>query len=141
MSKLTEGMYTVGYGLKTREIPTFCQLLDLQPLHDRAEIARNLGISYRTMQRYEADNNAPRAVMLALYHESSYGIEQRHLQLFNAARMQAQLAASLDAAFRRSQAVFDLLFSRNACAANSPIFYSQLELFEMPAISDSPHAA
>ena len=68
MSKFTEGLYTKGYGIKSREMPTFEQLLDMQPVSDKAEIARNLGLSFRTLQRYEANGDAPRAVLLALYH-------------------------------------------------------------------------
>ena len=135
MSKFTEGLYTKGYGIKSREMPTFEQLLEMQPVSDRAEIARNLGLSLRTLQRYEADNNAPRAVLLALYHESDYGKEQTHLKLFNEARAFAQLANSLQALQVKQSAVNRALVFRSGNASNSALFCPQLELFELPTNS------
>ena len=135
MSKFTEGLYTKGFGIKSREMPTFEQLLDMQPVSDKAEIARNLGLSFRTLQRYEANGDAPRAVLLALYHESDYGKEQTHLKLFNEARAFAQLASGLQDHLQRSDKAAAMLRLRSQCAANSPIFCPQLELFEPPASS------
>lgn len=126
-------IYGKGYGLKSREIPTFGQLLEMQPVSDRAEIARNLGLSLRTLQRYEADNNAPRAVLLALYHDSSYGKEQTHYQLFNEARTFAQLANTLQRLICEQSSIQSALHQCSGLAMNSALFCPQLELFEPPA--------
>jgi hypothetical protein len=134
MSKNKFVFYGKGYGLKSREIPSFAHLLELQPIQDRTEIARNLGLSLRTLQRYEVDNHAPRAVMLALFHESSHGIELRHVQLFNEARAYAQLANSLQRLHDAQCVIDSALHFRSGLAANSPVFCCQLELFEpLPA--------
>lgn len=135
MSFFPAGWYSKGYGVKSSDLPTFEQLLGMQPVLDRAEIARNLGLSLRTLQRYEADNNAPRAVLLALYHESDYGKEQTHLKLFNEARAFAQLANSLQALQVKQSAVSHALFYRSGHACNSALFCPQLELFELPTNS------
>ena len=107
--------------------------MDLQRVSDRAAIALNLGVSLRTLGRYAACNDAPRAVMLALYHESSLGIENTNAHLSNQASAFAQLAHGL----QRRLAVFDVLASLPLLAANCPIFCSQLDLFELPSNHDA----
>lgn len=137
MSKFTEGMYTKGHGIKSRDMPQLCDLLRQQLTTDRAEIARNLGISPRTLQRYEADNAAPRSIMLALYHESDSGRQAAHLQLFNEARAFAQLSASLERHLQEQRRFAAALRPSSAKACNSAFFCCQLELFEPPACSDA----
>lgn len=48
-------------------------LLDSQRTRDPKKIAAFLGISTKTLQRYIADDQAPRAIMLALFYESNWG--------------------------------------------------------------------
>jgi hypothetical protein len=46
-------------------LPPLAYLLADQ-MESRKNIARHLGVSLRTLQRYQASSNAPRAVYLAL---------------------------------------------------------------------------
>ena len=129
MSKFTADLYSKGYGLKTREIPALALLLEQQPCHDRAEIARNLGISTRTLSRYETEQHAPRAIMLALYYESSHGRANSHTAIFNEARAAWQLANGLQAQQSQQSKVLYLLACCSSSAANEALFSSQLDLF------------
>lgn len=52
------------------------------PLH---VIARHLGVSLRTLQRYRTTGNAPRAVMLALFWETRWGRSAADTEAANAA--------------------------------------------------------
>lgn len=47
-------------------------LIDAIPA-SRADVARHLGISLRTLKRYAADDSAPRCIKVALFAESDYG--------------------------------------------------------------------
>ena len=48
----------------------------------RRHVARHLGISLRTLQRYIATDHAPRAVQLALWFESHWGMAAMQSQAF-----------------------------------------------------------
>jgi hypothetical protein len=52
-------------------------------------------VSLRTLQRYAASGNAPRAVYLALWFESRWGMVALHAQAFNEARHARAWVASL----------------------------------------------
>ncbi|NDZ17860.1 hypothetical protein C7T35_39270 [Variovorax sp. WS11] len=59
-------------------LPTLTCLLADQ-MESRKNIARHLGVSLRTLQRYQASGNAPRAVY-ALWFESRWGMAALHAQ-------------------------------------------------------------
>jgi len=91
-----------------------------------ATIARHLGVSRRTLQRYIAADQAPRPVMLALWVESRWGRAAAPLQLRNEA---AHYATS----FRMAQRQIDALTAQieamereraagEGIPANSPFF-------------------
>lgn len=61
-----------------------------------AQVARFLGVSHRTLQRWSAAGHAPRAVMLALYWESRWGRSAMDAGLVNDARVYAGLAGALE---------------------------------------------
>jgi hypothetical protein len=63
--------------------PTFARLPPLayllaDQMESRKKIARRPGVSLRTLQRYQASGNAPRAVYLALWFESCWGMAALH---------------------------------------------------------------
>lgn len=134
MSKYTEGMYTKGYGLHSRSIPPFHLLLEAQPCLDRAEIARNFGVSPRTFARYIAQNDAPRAVMLAMFYESSLGREFLHTKLQNEASCFAQLAHGLQRRLDFFEGLQRLRACRDLLPANDDAFLQQLDLFSPPVL-------
>lgn len=53
-----------------------------------------LGVHERTAYRWQAKDEAPRAALLALFWETSWGRQWVHAITFNEARAQAQLAES-----------------------------------------------
>ncbi|RYH63953.1 MAG: hypothetical protein EON54_07135 [Alcaligenaceae bacterium] len=69
-------------------------------LNDQTEpqkrVARHLGVSLRTLQRYKARGNAPRAVYLALWFESRWGMSALHEGAFNEAVQARSWIASLE---------------------------------------------
>ena len=103
-------------------LPPLSTLLDDVPGGSR-RVARHLGISESTLQRYRRANRAPRAVMLALFWESRWGVSLAHSQIFNDARAQAGLAASLADELARTRAQLDRLLATYHAprAANDPL--------------------
>lgn len=61
--------------------------------HPRA-IARHLGVHERTVYAWQAQDNAPRAALLALFWETPWGRQWENAISVNDARAQAQLADS-----------------------------------------------
>jgi hypothetical protein len=81
--------------------PTFARLPPLDflladQMEPRQRIARHLGVSLRTLQRYAASGNAPRAVYLALWFESRWGMAALHAQVFNETQHARAWVASLE---------------------------------------------
>lgn len=66
-------------------LPPLAYLLADQ-MESRKKIARHLGISLRTLPRYQASGNAPRAVYLALWFESRWCMAAVHAQAYNEAQ-------------------------------------------------------
>lgn len=75
-------------------LPPFSYLLDDLPATPRA-VARHLGVSWRTMQRWIKDDQAPRAAMLALLFESRWGVSALDAKAVNDARVAHGLAGAL----------------------------------------------
>ncbi|MDM0085068.1 hypothetical protein QTI17_31220 [Variovorax sp. J31P179] len=76
-------------------LPPLVYLLDDQ-VESREKIARHLGVSFRTLQRYQASGNAPRAVYLALWFESRWGMVALHTQAYNEAQHARAWVAALE---------------------------------------------
>lgn len=62
---------------------------------DVDQVARHLGLSAATLRKYRAQGQAPRAVMLALFWESSWGRRTADAVAFNHAAAHAAQAAGL----------------------------------------------
>lgn len=83
--------------------PPLSYLLDDLLTRDRAAIARHLGLSTATLARYEAADQAPRPVMLALFYESRWGYSVLETTAHNGAlyaRQEAQGLARENATLR-----------------------------------------
>lgn len=61
----------------------------------RADVARHLGISTRTLNAYAGSDHAPRAIKVALFVESGYGRQQINASAHNDAVMWAGMADCL----------------------------------------------
>ncbi|WP_426303905.1 helix-turn-helix domain-containing protein [Acidovorax facilis] len=82
--------------LSPRSIPALSQLLpDLGDPSPR-EIARYLGVSERTVYHWKATDEAPRAALLALFWESSFGRSALDCELHNTAQVYRSLSESLN---------------------------------------------
>jgi hypothetical protein len=108
--------------------PSFARLPPLSFLladqvEPRKKIARHLGVSLRTLQRYLANGNAPRAVYLTLWFESRWGIAALHAQAFNEAQHARAWVASLERECQRLRGVIRALENaQGQAAANSAVF-------------------
>jgi len=91
--------------------------------HTDRQIARYLGVSVRTVQRYRKTNNAPMAIYRALFWETRWGRSAVHTKAQNDADHWRQYAQALE---RQNVALVDhiklLETSRNDQAANAPKF-------------------
>lgn len=76
-------------------MPAFSCLLDDMPA-PAAQVARHLGVSARTLARWRAAEQAPRAAMLALFFESRWGRSAVNAHAENGARVYAGLAGALE---------------------------------------------
>ncbi len=76
--------------------PTFRMLLENIGCTDFGVIARHFGIGESTVRRYWQVDKAPRALMLALYWETSWGISSQDVNLYNTAQVHREHARSLN---------------------------------------------
>lgn len=110
-----------------RRLPALPFLLHDMPT-SRANLAAHLGIGLRTLQRYEADGQAPRPVMLAMFWETRWGASQADADLYNNAQVLRHQVAGLtreNAALRRRVRVLESeLQQSDRQAANLPFFSS-----------------
>ena len=82
-------------------------------------------MSLRSLQRWRASGNAPRAVYLALWFDSRWGMAELHTQAFNEAQHARAWVASLERECERLRRVIRAYESAEAQpAANSPAFGS-----------------
>lgn len=90
------------------------------------QIARHLDLTETTIQRYQRDGQAPRAVMLALFWESRWGRSAADCEAANWGAVYYRKAMGLErenAALRRQlEAMERLLSDGNHGAANGPFF-------------------
>lgn len=117
-------------------VPPFSFLLDDLPATP-AQVARHLGVSLRTLARWRAADQAPRAVMLALFFESRWGASAVNAHAVNDARIAYGLAGSLErenATLRARIARLDRLGGFGS--ANGPLWGSAPALKD----ADSHHA-
>lgn len=104
-----------------RQLPPLAYLLEDAGGHEA--VARHLGVSPRTIARWRAGDDAPRAVCLALYWESRWGIAHLHADATNEAAHARQWVGSLEREIERLRGVIRELESQEAWpAANAPIF-------------------
>ena len=83
-------------------------------------IARHLGLSLRTLQRYAASGNAPRAVYPTLWFESRWGLSTLNVNEAQHARV---WVASLERECERLRGVIRALENaQGQAAANSAVF-------------------
>ena len=108
-------------------LPPFTFMLEDLPVR-RPVVARHLGISDRTLERYAATQQAPRPVMLALFWETRWGRSAADVEVHNRASVHRQHANGLakeNAALRRRiQALENELARADTGAANLPFFNS-----------------
>jgi hypothetical protein len=109
--------------------PSFARLPPLaflvaDQVESRNHIARHLGVSLRTLQRYQASGNAPRAVYLALWFESRWGMAALHTQAYNEAQHARAWVASLERECERLRDVIRVYENTQAQpAANAPAYH------------------
>ncbi|HSW17220.1 MAG TPA: hypothetical protein VLJ86_08345 [Ramlibacter sp.] len=88
-------------------------------------IALHLGVSLRSLQRWRASGNAPRAVYLALWFESRWGMAELHAQAFNETQHARAWVASMEHECERLRRVIRAYEDAEAQpAANGAVFRS-----------------
>lgn len=102
-----------------RNLPSLADMLD-DIKTDRRTIAKHLGITSRTLARYEEKQHAPRPIMLALFWETQWGrqtadAEAQTWSQINALR--AELADEENAILRTQ-----LLSAERLIPTNAPFF-------------------
>ena len=87
------------------------------------EIARYLGISTRTLRRYITDDQAPRAVLLALFWRTRWGISEIETRAQNDAARYYSWAMTLERENRQLRAKIERLQDMaDFGSANRPLF-------------------
>lgn len=103
-------------------VPIWPLLMDdlCQPPADR--VARILGISARTVRRYNRTGQAPRAICLAVFWLTSWGRNAIHTQAHNDAELAVSYVQALSSRIRELEDAVRHLQVLNATgAANDPI--------------------
>lgn len=78
------------------QTPPIGLLLDDLPTRDARLIARHLGITARTLARWQRTGNAPRLAHLALFWETRWGLSTAHCDAVNGERVALGLARALE---------------------------------------------
>ena len=88
-------------------------------------IARHVGVSLRSLQRWRASGNAPRAVYLALWFETRWGMAELHMEALNETQHARARVASLERECERLRRVIRAYDNAEVQpAANAPAFRS-----------------
>lgn len=82
--------------LAPRSIPALSQIVPALGDPSPRELARYLDVTERTVYRWQATDDAPRAVLLSLFWESSYGLSTLDAELFNSVAVYKNLSESLN---------------------------------------------
>lgn len=108
-------------------LPSLAILLADLPA-DHGAIARHLGITLSTLQKYLRAGQAPRPIMLALFWESRWGRSAADVEAANWGAVHYRLAAGMErqnAALLRTIRILEgELAQSGAGAANGPVFRS-----------------
>lgn len=114
-----------------RQLPPLGVLLDDLATRDLRQVARALGVGHSTLKRYIKDEQAPRAVMLALFWESRWGLSIIDSDIDRRHQLQAHLVDILQRRVAALQAMVDVLMARGADeAANAPLWAAGCERAE-----------
>ena len=104
-------------------LPALPTILDDLGRPSAAELAHALGVSTPMARRWIRTEQAPRVAMLALFWVTCWGRSQLDVQLFNEARMHAQIAEALRRDLAQSQATMQrLLAAADFGSANAPVY-------------------
>lgn len=110
------------------QLPPLSLLLDDMPTRCTRSIARHLGISERTLKRYQDKDQAPRALMLALFWESRWGLSILDCEAVNRDRVRQGLIGALQLEGQQLRAtVARLLELGDFGAANAPLWGANFE--------------
>ena len=108
-----------------RHLPSLSTMLDDLPAN-RVQIARHLGITTRTLARYIAADQAPYAIMLALFWETRWGRSAADCEAATFGTLHKQLSDARERqidALRRQIALLEGELARNGDkAANGPVW-------------------
>jgi len=94
--------------LLPRQLPDLQQLLDDLGRPSPRELARYFQVTQRTVRRWIATQNPPRAVIISLFWSSSYGLSALDAELYNSFTVYKLLSESL----RRENATLALRVAR-----------------------------
>lgn len=106
------------------QMPHFLTMLDDLPRQPET-LCKHLDISRSTLDRYIKAQGAPRAVMLALFWETRWGVSQINCQAVNDARLHAGYSSMLrqqNAKLHKAIQALETERSMHGLAANMPTF-------------------
>lgn len=105
------------------QLPPLSLLIDELPTRCMRQLARHLGISERTVKRYQEQDQAPRLVMLALFWETRWGQSVLDAEIFNRDQVQRGLVGALQRENAQLRAtVARLVAAGDYGAANDPLW-------------------
>lgn len=81
---------------RAHNTPPLTVLLDDLPTRDAGAVARHLAVTPRTLARWEAADDAPRSVLLALFYETRWGLSVLDTTAHNGAMYGRQLVQGLE---------------------------------------------
>lgn len=96
-------------------------MLDDLP-QSRTEVARALGITSRTLARYASQEQAPRAVMIAIFWATRWGASEVNCNAINFGQRMAAHANALQRELEQMQKLLLRLESQRFESANAPFF-------------------
>lgn len=99
-------------------------------------VARHLGVTVPTVERYARTDNAPRAAMLALFWETRWGRSAADVEASNWGAVYYRMAKSLErenAILKRQMAELEAAAAAGDLAANSAFMHPGMSIRYRPA--------
>lgn len=96
------------------------------------KVCKYLEIGERTLRRWLATENVPRASVLALYWESKYGRSQIFTDQVNEIRLLYRRVCILQEQYSRSASIINGLRKLHTDTANEAIFEEMVACYELP---------
>lgn len=106
------------------QTPNILTLLDDLHTRDLKAVARHLGLSVDTLQRYRKTGDAPRLVLLALFWESRWGLSVLDVDIWNRETLRLGMIGALERENAQLKEKLSHLLAVSSSGAANDVYWS-----------------